>query len=226
MPAWVLPAIAAGSSIAGGLLGRSAAKRSAAAQARIAAAIQRAQALQEEMVRKYEGYADPFRESLYPQILQALSGETDLTSNPMYQTARLPLEQQYLQARTALEGRPGGEGARGRALGRLEAGRASEVGGIPSRLYQALLGSGLGIASGNPQLAVQGYGDIARTNLPLMDTYQRGVDSGTAMMGGGGELLGETLFNYFNRGQGASNMGSLFGGDSSSYSVNLPPMRG
>lgn len=202
--------VGGGSSLIGGLLGRGEARRSAAAQRRIAAAIERAQQLQEEMIRKYEGIADPFREELYPNILSILSGETDISTNPMYSIARLPLEQQYSQARRMLESRPGGTGTSTRALGELEATRASEVGGIPSRLYQALLGTGLGIASGKPELAVQGYGDIARTNAPMLDVYQRGVDTGTNIMAGSGEMLGQTIFNLFNRPQPPSTVGNLY----------------
>ena len=210
MPAWVLPAIAGGTAVAGGLLGARSARESAASQRRIAEAMERAQRLEEEMIRKYEGIAEPFREELYPDILSILSGDTTMPETPFYASARIPLEEQYGVARKNLEGRPGGTGALSRALAMLEARRASEVGGIPSRLYQALLGPGLGIASGKPELAVQGYGDIARTSGGMMDVYQQGINSGNALMGQGGSLLGETLYNAMLKPAKVSTPGSMF----------------
>jgi hypothetical protein len=122
-----------------------------------------------------------------------------MSETPFYASSRVPLEEQYSVARRNIEARGGGTGAIGRSLAKLESTRASEVGGIPSRLYQSLFGSGLGIASGKPELAVQGYGDIARTGGPLLETYQQGINAGNQLAGEGGGMLGDSLYNLLTR---------------------------
>ena len=217
--------IMGGTSLLSGLMGRSAAKSSAASQSRIAAAMERAQRLQEEMVQKYEGIAEPFREELYPQLLSILSGETDMEETPFYGNMRRPLEEQYGVARRNIEARGGGTGRLASTLANLESRRAEEVGGIPGRLYQSLFSTGMGLASGKPEMGVQAYGDIARTSGPLLDMYQTGINQGNEMMGQSGMLLGDTLYNAFMRPQQGMYAGSQFGVRDVSGSANLPTPR-
>lgn len=192
--------IGGGTSILGGVLGGRASSSAARSQQQMAEAMLRAQRLQEEVYRGTEERAQPFRDILYPQLQGILSGETDLSSLPMYSNIRTPLEQQYSQARRALESRVGPSGAMTRARGQLESARASSVGRIPGELYSAYMGTGLGLAAGRPDLGIQAYGQQAGQAGQMIPFYQRGMELGTSLMAEAGQQFGGTLYDAFLKG--------------------------
>lgn len=196
-PVTLAALIGGGTSVLGGVMGNNAARNSSRQQQQMADTMARAQRMQEDVYRGTEARAQPFRDILYPQLQDILGGKTDLSSSPMYSNARVPLEQQYSQARRALESRVGPSGARGRAAGQLEAGRASAVGQIPGRLYQSYMDTGLGLAAGRPDLGVQAFGQQASQAGDMFGRFQTGIDQGNELMGQSGMQLGNTLYNTF-----------------------------
>lgn len=195
MAAWVLPALAGASLFSSFMGGRSASK----AAKRQQDFMERQWQFQKGLIDKYEGFAEPFRESLYPQVLKILSGETDLSSLPAYRAARLPLEDQYANAKRMIEAGPRGGGLE-RALAELEGRRARSVGEIPGRLYDSYLNAGLGLASGKPELAAQVSTNIGNQAGGMFDTFMNQA-GGFANMGmAGGQQMGMQLYNQLLKG--------------------------
>lgn len=130
---------------------------------------------------------------------QATPQETEvaLLGLPMYGLRRGPLESQFGLAKGAIEAGPATGGTLTRQLAQLETARAYGVGSIPGQLYQELLGSGMTIAGGKPELAVQGLATAAQGAGAIIPYYLQQQQAGIQGMGQTGMALGNMLYNQY-----------------------------
>lgn len=130
---------------------------------------------------------------------QATPQETEeaLLGLPMYGLRRGPLESQFGMARGAIEAGPATGGTLARQLANLETTRAYGIGTIPGQLYQELLGPGMTIAGGKPELAVQGLGMAAQGAGAMIPYYMQQQQTGIQGMGQAGRDLGQLLYEQY-----------------------------
>jgi hypothetical protein len=87
--------------------------------------------------------------------------------SPIYSSARTGLEDQYKQARESLLGNVPRGGAQIEALTQLEAGRAGDVGSLPSLISKDIISDlynkAYGVAWNSPQVSLGGLGGAAST---------------------------------------------------------------
>lgn len=214
MPAWLLPALAAGGNILSGLFSGQAASKSAKAMQEQAEAMNRIAGLQEESFRTAERTAEPFRNILFPQMEDILSGEKDITSLPYYAARRYPLEEQFARAEESIRSGPRG-GALASTLAELETARAREVGGLPGQLYQEFLTPGLNLAGLNITQAPLSLGNAASSRGSLLNTFAGLNQESLGNLSAAGAGIGSSLYDIFSGGGGDG------GGDGTASSYGL-----
>lgn len=203
MPIPLAAAMLIGSGIQG-LSGLISGGKSASAMRQQAAALQEIANLQKQNYQTGERYAEPFREALYPQILDILKGGTSVTQTPLYGLDRNPLEEQYLVAKEALGStRPGG--ALTRALRDLEINRAENVGAIPGKLYREFMQPGMDIAGLNIGQGMQGLQGATQTRGGLFSAYGDLFSQSQQQLSQAGIGLGQSIYDMLMKGGGGPN---------------------
>lgn len=159
--------------------------------------------MQRKLYEKGEATAEPFRQALYPQLLDIIkSGGTDtskLTNNPMYGAMRSPLEDQYARARESLGATQGG-GALMRALSQLEGQRAESVGRIPGQLYETARQEGMNLAGINLQAGPQSLASAGGAYQNLAGMYGQQMNQANQQLGQAGSALGQALYGQYLKG--------------------------
>src|SRR3990167_8327573 len=136
------------------------------------------------------------------QRIEGYNPEEAMAGLPSYQVHRLPLEHQYDVAGRALEENipVGATGALTRAMQNLEVSRAQNVGAIAPTLYGQLYNQAMGLATGQPELMVQGLSAAGAGVGATIPYYLNQQQQANQQLGQSGMALGNLLYDQYLKG--------------------------
>src|SRR3972149_3144889 len=146
------------------------------------------------------------RDLTYANLEGVLGGSVNPSTLPQYRAIREPLERQYAVARSGIEGNVRGEGALAKDFTNLEASRASEVGGIPGRIYEDYFNKALAIA--NPALANAILSSAAATRQPGLNIATNMYNQSNQQLTQSGMALGSKIYESYLLGDTGNSDGS------------------